>query len=251
MERTITAIAGMVAEAREHGAEAIAAVGTAGVRAAHNGADFVEAVEARCGLRVEVISGAEEARLAFLAATAGIEHLDGSLAVFETGGGSTQFTFGHDGSVEEQFSIPVGAVRYTEQFGLDRAVDETTLAAASEAIAVDLASLDGRPTPGALVAMGGAVTNLAAVKHRLETYDSEIVQGRVMDVEEIDRLIALFRTRSADERRSIVGLQPARAEVILAGALVVRTVLDKLGREALTVSDRGLRHRLLVERFGA
>ena len=251
VERTVAAIAGMVAEAREQGAEAIAAVGTAGVRAARNRADFVHAVEASCGIRVEVISGEEEARLAFLAATAGSERVDGSLAVFETGGGSTQFTFGHDGGVEEQFSVPVGAVRYTETFGLDGAVDATALAAALEAIAADLSSLDGRQTPAALVAMGGAVTNLAAVKHELRTYDPEVVQGSVLDVEELDRLIELFRTRSAEERRAIVGLQPARAEVILAGALVVRTVLDKLGREALTVSDRGLRHRLLAERFGA
>jgi exopolyphosphatase/pppGpp-phosphohydrolase len=67
---------------------------------------------------------------------------------------------------------------------------------------------------------------------------------------EVDRQIELYRTRTADERRSIPGLQPKRAEVILAGACVVRTVLEKLGRDSLTVSDRGLRHGLLRERFG-
>jgi exopolyphosphatase/guanosine-5'-triphosphate,3'-diphosphate pyrophosphatase len=97
--------------------------------------------------------------------------------------------------------------------------------------------------------MGGAVTNLTAIKHRLATYDSEIVQGAVLDRTEIDRQIELFRTRTADERRSIVGLQPARAPVILAGACIVRTVLDKLGKDSLLVSDRGLRHGVLVERF--
>ena len=177
--------------------------------------------------------------------------MNGPLVVFETGGGSTQFTFGHDDRIEEQFSVPVGAVGVTEQFGLDGAVDETVLATALDAIAADLASLDGRPTPAALVAMGGAVTNLAAVKHGLATYDPEVVQGSELDLDELDRLIELFRTRSAEERRAIVGLQPKRAEVILAGACIVRTVVGKLGRESLTVSDRGLRHRLLVERFGS
>ena len=99
--------------------------------------------------------------------------------------------------------------------------------------------------------MGGAVTNLAAVKHELATYDPELVQGTVLDLGELDRQIELFRTRSVEERREIVGLQPKRAEIILAGACVVRTVLAKLGRESLVVSDRGLRHRLLVERFGS
>jgi exopolyphosphatase / guanosine-5'-triphosphate,3'-diphosphate pyrophosphatase len=251
MERTITAIAAMADEARRFKAEAIAAVGTAGLRAAPNSSEFVEAVQARCGVRVEVISGEEEARLSFLAATSGIERVDGSLIVFETGGGSTQFTFGHQERIEEQFSVPLGAVGITEQFGLDGAVDETVLATASDAIAVDLASLDGRPTPAALIAMGGAVTNLASVKHALVTYDSEVVDGSELDLDDLERLIELFRTRSAEERREIVGLQPKRAEVILAGACIVRTILGKLGRESLTLSDRGLRHRLLVERFGS
>jgi exopolyphosphatase/guanosine-5'-triphosphate,3'-diphosphate pyrophosphatase len=77
------------------------------------------------------------------------------------------------------------------------------------------------------------------------------VQGSVLDRAEIDRQIDVYRTRSADERREIVGLQPKRAEVILAGACIVRTVLEKLGCESLTVSDRGLRHGLLGDRFGS
>ena len=98
--------------------------------------------------------------------------------------------------------------------------------------------------------MGGAVTNLAAVKQQLVTYDPNVVQGTVLDAAEIERLIELYRTRGAAQRREIVGLQPNRAEVILAGACIVRTVLAKLGRDSFTVSDRGLRHGLLVERFG-
>ena len=107
------------------------------------------------------------------------------------------------------------------------------------------------PTPDELVAIGGAVTNLAAVKHELATYDPEVVQGTVLDVAEIDRQIELYRTSGPEERRRIVGLQPGRAEVILAGACIVRTVLAKLGRDSLTVSDRGLRHGCLIERFGS
>ena len=76
------------------------------------------------------------------------------------------------------------------------------------------------------------------------------MQGTVLDLAEIDRQIELYRTRTAANRRDIVGLQPNRAEVILAGACIVRTMVEKLGRDSLTVSDRGLRHGLLVERFG-
>jgi Ppx/GppA phosphatase family len=95
------------------------------------------------------------------------------------------------------------------------------------------------------------VTNLTAVKHGLATYDPSVVQGTVLDRAEIDRQIELYRSQDADARRAIVGLQPKRAEVILAGACIVRTVMEKLGKDSLTVSDRGLRHGVLAERFGS
>ncbi len=251
MERTIAAIAGMAAEATRSDVLAIAAVGTAGLRAAQNSAEFVGSVQARCGIPIEVISGEEEARLAYRAATSGLARSGGAVVVFDSGGGSSQFTFGQDDHIDERFSVEVGAVRFTERHGLDGVVSEQELRAAKDAIAAALVRLDGRLAPDAVVAMGGTVTNLAAVKHNLARYDPDVVQGSVLDCAEIDRQIELYRTRTADERRQIVGLQPKRAEVILAGACIVRTVLAKLGREALQVSDRGLRHGLLAERFGS
>jgi len=250
MERTAEAVAGMVDEARRDDAVEIAAVGTAGLRIARNGSAFVDLVAARCGVDVEVVTGQEEGRLAFLATTSALGSVAGSLVVFDTGGGSSQFTFGHDATVDEQFSVNVGAARFTEQFGLDGPVSKEVLSRALGAIAGDLDRLDGRPEPDALFGMGGAVTNLASVAHELRTYDPEVVQGTVLEGAEIDRQIELYRTSAAEERRHVVGLQPNRAEVILAGACIVRTVLEKLGRSSLVVSDRGLRHRLLAERFG-
>ncbi len=177
-------------------------MGTAGLRIAADSAAFVDEVRARCGLDVEVVSGEEEARLSYLAATAGLALGDGSLVVFETGGGSSQFTFGRAGRIDERFSVDVGAARFTETFGLGGVVDESVLAAALDAIAAELVRLDGRPTPDELVAIGGAVTNLAAVKHELATYDPEVVQGTVLDVAEIDRQIELYRTSGLEERRA-------------------------------------------------
>jgi exopolyphosphatase/guanosine-5'-triphosphate,3'-diphosphate pyrophosphatase len=251
LRRTADAIVGMVEEARREGAAEIAAVATAGMRQAENSAELIEAVRERSGVGIEVISGEEEARLAYLAATSELDVGRGSLVVFDTGGGSTEFTFGRAGRVEERFSLDVGAARYTERFGLDGVVSDDGLAQALQAIAADLARLDGRQRPEALVGLGGALTNLAAVRHGLARYDADVVQGTVLDRAEVDRQIDLYRTRSADQRREIVGLQPARAEVILAGACIVRTVLDELQCDEVTVSDRGLRHGLLVERFGS
>jgi exopolyphosphatase/guanosine-5'-triphosphate,3'-diphosphate pyrophosphatase len=250
IERTASAIAGMVDEARQDGVEEIAAVGTAGLRIAPNRDELIDEVRERTGVEIEVIPGEEEARLAYRAATAGLPQARGSLAVFDTGGGSSQFTFGDGRQIEEQFSVNVGAARFTERFGLDGVVSDEQLATALEAISTDLVRLDGRPRPDTLVGLGGAVTNLAAVKHGLATYDPDLVQGTELDLAEIDRQIELYRTSTVDERREIPGLQPKRAEVILAGACIVRTVVSKLGRDSFVVSDRGLRHGLLVERFG-
>jgi exopolyphosphatase / guanosine-5'-triphosphate,3'-diphosphate pyrophosphatase len=247
--RTVDAIAEMAEEAAREEVVATVAVGTAGLRMAQNSAAFVEALRERTGIEVEVISGDEEARLAYVAVTADLQLGDGSLVLFDTGGGSSQFTFGHGAEVDERFSVDVGAVRFTEQFALDGAVPVERLAEALNAIAIDLDRLDDRETPDELVGIGGAVTNLAAVEHELETYDPNVVRGTVLDRKEVDRQIELYRTRTADERRELPGLQPKRAEVILAGACIVRTVIEKLGRDSLTVSDRGLRHGLLDERF--
>jgi exopolyphosphatase/guanosine-5'-triphosphate,3'-diphosphate pyrophosphatase len=251
VRRTADAIVGMVGEARRAGAAEIAAVATAGMRIASNPEKLVDAVQERCGVGVEVISGDEEARLAYLAATSELDLGAGTLAVFDTGGGSTEFTFGRPGRVEERFSLDVGAAPLTDEFGLAGPVTDEQLEAAFGVIAEQLARLDGRSNPARLVGLGGALTNLASVQHGLETYDSDIVQGSVLDRAEVERQIALYRARTTEQRREIVGLQPGRAEVILAGACIVRTVLDKLGCEELTVSDRGLRHGLILERFSA
>ena len=245
IERTAQAIAAMADEAREDGAVQIVAAGTAGMRMASNSNDLIDAVRERAGVEIEVIPGDEEARLAYTAVVAALPEKPASLVVFDTGGGSSQFTF-----ADEQFSVNVGAARFTERFGLDQPVSADVVAQARAAIAAELTRIQERPKPDMVVGMGGAVTNLTAVKQQLAEYDAEAVQGAVLERSEVERQIELYRERTADERRELAGLQPKRAEVILAGACIVATVLDLLGRDSLTVSARGLRHGLLAERFG-
>jgi exopolyphosphatase/guanosine-5'-triphosphate,3'-diphosphate pyrophosphatase len=249
-ERTAAAIKGMVDEAHKAGCIAIAAAGTAGLRMATNSAEVLEIIRAKTRVQVEVVTGDEEGRLAYLAVRRGLPIAKGSLVVFDTGGGSSQFTFGDGDLVSERFSVNVGAVRYTERYRLDGAVSADVLREAMNAIAEDLSSIADRPRPETLVAMGGAVTNLTAVSYAMAKYDPDKIQGTVLTRDEIDRQIELYRTTPLNKRSAIVGLQPKRADVILAGACIVRTVMEMLGKNELTVSDRGLRHGLLAERFG-
>ena len=250
IERTVAAIAGMVDEAKLNDAAAIVAVGTMGMRSATNSDAFISLVRERTGTTIEVVAGPEEGRLAYLAVKASLGLGDGSLVVFDTGGGSTQFTFGHDGEVDEQFSLDIGAVRLTDQYGLGSAIGRDKLQLALDAIGREFSRLDGVPSPDSLVGMGGAITNMTAVMHGMKTYDPDAIQGSVLSLAEVERQVELYRSRDVEGRRQITGLQPKRADVILAGACVVRTVMRKLGRDALLVSDRGLRHGLLFDRFG-
>ena len=250
LARTTAAVRAMVEEAGRNGVRAIAAVGTAGLRLAANRTATLAALREGAGVQVEVIPGEEEARLAYLAVVVWLGIAADSVVVFDTGGGSSQFTIGHGTEVEERFSIDVGAVRTTERFGLAGAVTPDRLGEVRTALAAELGRLGGRPRPHALIGMGGAVTNLTAVMHGLATYDPDVVQGTVLSRDEVHRQIELYAGRDASARRSIVGLQAKRADVILAGACIILSIMDKLGSESLTVSDRGLRHGVLVDRFG-
>ncbi len=250
LERTVRAVDAMVSEARANRVLGVAAVGTAALRIASNSTLVTDSIRSRVGVTVEVVSGEDESRLAYQAVSAGVGLPDANVVVFDTGGGSTQFTFGRGGDVDERYSVNVGAVSYTERFGLSEAVDATVIGEAREVLRAELDSLDGRPSPDALVGMGGAITNITAVSLGLETYDPDVVQGATITVEEVERQIEMYRSMGSEERRNVIGLQANRSPVILAGALIIATVLDKLHQEKLVVSDRGLRHGLIRERFG-
>ena len=249
IQRALGALGKMKAIADGFKIRQIRAIATSAVREAANGRQFIREVSRQHKVRIDVISGEEEARLAYLAAMTALPAAHGELVVFDSGGGSTQFTFGRATHVDERFSVDVGAVRIAERFGLAGAVPPAVLADATAALSADLSALRDRATPTAVIAMGGTATNLAAVKHGLARYDADIVNGTVLDLGEIDRQIELYRTTDTEARRGIVGLQPNRADVILAGACIVRTVLAELRHDALTVCDRGLRHGLVAERL--
>ena len=230
---------------------AIIAVGTAGLRRAGNRDAVLAAVRAATGVVIRVISGEEEARLAFLATTAALGLGDEPIVVFDTGGGSSQFTFGHGAAVEERFSVDVGAVLIRSGSGSTRRSVRTSSAPRARRSPRTCHASTGarRRLRSSAWAVASRTSPPSSTGSRSTTRTSSTAPSSTRD--EIDRQIELYRSQDADGRRSIVGLQPARAEVILAGACIVRTILDKLGRESLVVSDRGLRHGVLAERFGA
>lgn len=247
MERTASVVAGFADKARELGAVEVVAVGTMALRSASNTEDFLSLVEQKCGLRVEVVPGEEEARLSYLAVLSGLGAQRGRLAIFDTGGGSTEFIFGAGEEIDRQFSLNIGSLRFTEDFCKSDPVTEEELASMLSSLSDEFGDL-GDPVD-TLVGMGGTLTSLGAVMHEMKDYDPDVIQGSILSLEEVERQITMFRSMTIEERREVTGLMPKRGPVILAGASIVKTIMGKLKVNSLTISDRGLRHGLMFDRF--
>jgi len=248
LERNALSVAAFAEKAKELGAVP-EIVGTMALRTAKNAADFASRVKELTGLDVRIIPGEEEARLSYLAVLSGLPLAGGELVTFDTGGGSTEFVYGRGTEMVRKFSIPLGAVRITEEFFADDPVRPGSVDAAVKEIRSSLTGGGVLGSPEVIVGMGGTVTSLASVKFKMETYDPDVVQGSVLTLAELKDMAAMFASMTLEERKGVTGLQPKRADVILAGTCIVCAILELLGASSFTVSDRGLRHGLAYELF--
>ena len=252
LERNAKSVAAFAKEAKDAGADEIAVVGTMALRTAGNTADFAKRVKELSGLDVRVIPGEEEAQRSDIAVMSGIAGAaEANLTTFDTGGGSTEFVFGEAGSIKRKFSLNIGAIRFTETYLSQMPVAAEKLKEAQAQIRSELA--EGGVAAGTkfLVGMGGNVTSIASVKHQMKVYDPAVIQGSKLTLADIDAQIADYAAKTLDERKTITGLQPKRADVILAGACIIKEIMELTGVKELTVSDRGLRHGLLYKLFRA
>lgn len=254
IRETVAVIAGYARAARELGAPVIACVATSAARDAANGAEFFEAARAAAGIVPEVITGDEEARLVWTSAWRDFGREGEPLAVLDVGGGSTELSFGEGPAPRGRASLQVGAVRLTERHlrgagtGRPSAEEVARLRAAAREAVRPFAAMDARG--GRLVGVAGTVTTLSTVSQALPVYDAERVHGTVLALAEVERLAGTLAALTVHERAALPGMEPKRADVILAGALIVAEAMRATGFERLTVSDRGVRWGLLYDRVG-
>ncbi len=253
LEATLEVVTAFATEARSLGAEAIAVTATSAARDAENGAEFMAAAKARAGVTVEIISGELEAQLSFSSAHMDFaRELTGPLLVIDIGGGSTEFIYGDlEGRVAFRHSFDVGAVRMTERFVHADPVSAAERAAVEAHLRATFAALPPTPAGAQLVGVAGTVTTLYTVQHRIDPYDAARVQGGTLTRSELEALADTLCRLPLAERRVLPGLQPKRADVIPAGALILVEAVRALGLTRCRVSDRGLRWGLLAHRFGA
>lgn len=249
LERNAQSVAAFAKEAEEMGVSRVLAVGTMALRTAKNTADFTARVKELCGLTVDVLPGDEEARLAYLAVLSGLPVQEGELVIFDTGGGSTEFIFGQGKELKNRMSVNLGAVLITEKHLSDDPVKPGAVQAALAEIkdTFDKAQVKGNPVQ--LVGMGGTVTSMGAVKHKMVKYDPDVIQGSELTLADVVEQINDYSAKTLEKRREIPGLQPKRADVILAGACILKDILSRMNADRLVISDRGLRHGLLFDQL--
>jgi exopolyphosphatase/guanosine-5'-triphosphate,3'-diphosphate pyrophosphatase len=247
-EAAISRTAGALGEFKNHaerlGAVCWRAVATSAAREAENADEFIAAAR-NAGVEVEIISGIDEARLVMdgLARTACRGR--GDLVVLDVGGGSTEFIHSQNGDVVDIVSTDIGVVRVTERFLKSdpptRQQTDRLLNFLEKRIDRVYNRFKMTAGPPAIAGTAGTVTTLAAVDLRLDVYDPNAVEGRLLARGRIDTILEELLTMTGTQRLARYPVMTkGREDVIIAGAIIVRAVMDRFGVDGLIVSDRGI-----------
>lgn len=246
IERTVSVLRGYRAVMDRHGIEAVRATATSAARDAENRDAFFGPAAAALRVPLELLSGAEEGALSFAGATADLVERAGSFLVADLGGGSTEFVSGTiDVNGRSELlgveSLDVGCVRITERFLAGDPPTDAEWSAASSfllpAVSGVLDRVAGARTATTLIGLAGTVSTLASVDLGLTAYDRSRVHHHVLSAARVDELCRRLVTMSTDQRRSVPGMEPARAEVIVGGLAVLSAIFEATGAHEMLVSE--------------
>ncbi len=247
-ERTLAVLREYWALCTEHGVRAVAAVGTAALRTADNADDFLLVARREMPICIEVLSEAEEARLTFEASA---HDFGEEILVLDIGGGSTEWIARGDDGMLSWRSLPIGCVNLTERFLKTDPVSDNETNQLRDSLRSMLRGHESRVTSheSRLVATAGTATTLMAIVLGLEPYDRNAVHGKTLARDALQAIAADLQGKTIAERQEIPGLDPKRAEVILAGAIVLDEAMATADADVATISDAGVKWGLFYERF--
>lgn len=245
LQRTFDALRDYAERIDELGASATRMVATSASRDASNADEFVAGVRAILGVEPEVITGDDEAALSYRGATAGVspQLAPSPRLVVDIGGGSTEFVLGEGPRVVAARSVDVGCVRMTERHLTSDppSPDEVAAATADVDAAIALAAETvplGRAS--SIVGLAGSVTTVAAIHLGLTDYDPTAIHGHVVPTDEVRAISDDLLHMTHSERAAIGAMHPGRVDVIAAGALVLRRILDATGLPGVVVSEHDI-----------
>ncbi len=249
MERGIQTLTQYLKECEANGVRRIFAVGTNPLREAKNAQEFLKKVEEKLNLPIEIISGKEEADLSFLAVSRDLRDLKKSILMADVGGGSTEFVLGKRNQISYWVSLPIGSVRFTEQFLLSDPVHEEEWMDMEKKIRNCLEELPYPRESFEMVAVGGTATTLASVELELEHFVYEKIHHFILEKKALKSQLEGYRSRTLEERKKIPGLSPARADVILAGGAILYFSMEKFEVSSALISCHGVRYGLLYKKI--
>jgi exopolyphosphatase / guanosine-5'-triphosphate,3'-diphosphate pyrophosphatase len=227
-------------EAEQLGAEQTLAIATSAVRDAENGEAFLGEIEWSYGFSTRLLSGHEEAQLTFRG-IATDRDIDTEILVVDIGGGSTELVAGGPDGLRFHDSLDLGAVRLSERFLSSDPPNDAELEACAEAVRALLAErVPEDVRPAAALGVAGTITSLAALDLELEEYDPERVHGHRFGRESVGDQLARLASLPLEERREVPSLDPERAPVIVAGAVILLAVLDHFGLAEIEASERDI-----------
>jgi exopolyphosphatase/guanosine-5'-triphosphate,3'-diphosphate pyrophosphatase len=220
-------------------------VATSQARDAENGGVFFARVEAECGFRFRVISGRDEARLSFMGSL--LPGMEASHhAVVDIGGGSTEFV-----TANEDRSVDLGSVRFTERYLTSDPVTDKEFDICLNEIDNKLDELvewrSSVPSDMQMLAVAGTATTLASWHLKLIEFDAAEVEKVKLTSENLLRMVNDLKRMTVKERRDQVGIEPKRADVLLAGAMIMWRTMEKLDFQTCNISARGLRYGVLMD----
>jgi Exopolyphosphatase len=239
----------MATLARQLGATRIDAVATSAVRDAANAGAFLSDIARATGLKVRVLDGDEEARLSFRSAVAHFDMGVGRSVIVDIGGGSLELALTAEGVLEHLGSLPFGAIRLTERF-LSSGITPKGVRRLRSAIADDIrAELPRRDWRGAqVIGSGGTFTNLAGIYlARQGILTARSVHAARIPRADLEHILDMLAEMTPEERRQVPGLNPERADIIVAGIAVAAEVVRRIEAREIVVSRYGIREGLLLE----
>lgn len=242
MDRTLAILKKYKKICDELGVQKIVTVGTAAFRKAANAAEFLERAKLECGFAIEIISGEKEAALTWEAAST---DFGSDIMVVDIGGGSTEIITPGLHAV----SLPVGSVVLTEKFCHTDPISQPDFKNICDCIDSYLSSLKALPANAqlTLVATAGTATTLGAIQKKLKKYLHAEVHGSQLTLNNVGKILTELKSKTVEERKKIPGLDPARADVILAGAILLQKIARHFGFNSITISDRGVRWGLIYQ----
>ena len=252
MRRSVEALVDFNQKAKAWGAKHIFALATSAVRDAGNRQVFLNRVKEACGLEIEVISGEHEARIGYLGVLAGLEGVEDNILVIDVGGGSTELIVGDASGIKFAHSANVGAVRMTGKHIKSDPISETEYMAVQEDISnitEQVINKLSEHTISKAVGIGGTATTLGAMKLEMQEYDRYKIQSSSVSAIEIEQMNEKLKCLNIKQRQEIKGLQPKRADIILAGAMVIEHVLTSMNISDLYVSDYDNLEGCLMEKL--